>query len=175
MNFDNLLIKNFINKTANNISEDEIFIFSGKMSQKAQKENYNGYIEKIFSINQTNFDIAIKNATLNQSNISNAILSFSYFNNHNFLIKNFSSILPGETKVLAKITPENKNSIIMSSNNLEEFWSFVKNTKYVKKDKQEKFTFTGFFDIINDTIFFNNVNFNTQNLKTNNTIEIGLY
>lgn len=174
VNFDNLLIKNFINKTANNISEDEIFIFSGKMSQKAQKKNYKSYIEKIFSINQTNFDIAIKNAMLNQSNISNAILSFSYFNNHNFLIKNFSSILPGETKVLVKITPENKNSIIMSSNNLEEFWSFVKNTKYVKKDKQEKFTFTGFFDIINDTIFFNNVNFNTQNLKTNNAIEIGL-
>lgn len=173
INFDNLIIKNFVNKTINNISENDIFIFSGKFSQKAQQNKEKTYIQKIFNINQTDFDIIIKSAILNQSNIADTTINFSYFNNYKFKINNFSSLLPGETKILLQTTSENKNSITMSGNNLEEFWNFIKNTKYIKKEKQNKFILNGYFDIINNVMFFNNIEFSTQNIKTTNTAEVG--
>lgn len=174
INIDNLITKNFINKTSMDITEDNIFIFSGKNVDIEKPNEPISYLQKLFNQNKNTFNISVKNAFLNRSNLLSLTLNFSYAGNYSFNVNNISGILPGETKLLIQNNQENKTVFAISGNNLKEFWNFLNNTKYVIDQNNEKFTATGSIDIIKDKIFFNDVKFNTNSFETINTAEIAL-
>lgn len=175
INVDNLISKNFINKTSNFIDQDDIFIFSGKEKKVKTNNINNSYLKNLFNSNKNNINIMIKNAILNKAKLSNIILNFDYSQNNNIKINNFSGILAGNTKILVQKDKSSDNtSLTMSGDNLEEFWNFLKNTQYIKKNEAKKFIITGNVNIKNNKIFFNNLKFNTNNIETLNTIEIAI-
>lgn len=175
INIDNLVSKNFINKTSNFISQNDIFIFSGKEKNIKTNNINNSYLKNLFNNNENNINIMIKNAILNKAKLSNVILNFDYSQNNNFKINNFSGVLAGNTKILVQKDENSDNtSLTMSGDNLEEFWNFLKNTQYTKKNETKKFIIIGNVNIKNNKIFFNNLKFNTNNIETLNTIEIAI-
>lgn len=174
INIDNLITKNFINKSSINMTEDNIFIFSGKNVEFSTKNEPESYLQQLFHKNKNTFNISIKNAFLNRSNLLNITLNFAYSGNYDFNVNNISGVLPGEAKLLIQNNRENKIVFAVSGNNLKEFWNFLNNTKYIIDQNNEKFTATGSIDIIKNKIFLNNVKFNTNSFETINTVEIAL-
>ena len=174
INIDNLITKNFINKSSINMTEDNIFIFSGKNVEFSTKNEPESYLQQLFHKNKNTFNISIKNAFLNRSNLLNITLNFAYSGNYDFNVSNISGVLPGETKLLIQNNRENKIVFAVSGNNLKEFWNFLNNTKYIIDQNNEKFTATGSIDIIKNKVFLNNVKFNTNSFETINTVEIAL-
>ena len=174
INIDNLITKNFINKSSINMTEDNIFIFSGKNVEFSTKNEPESYLQQLFHKNKNTFNISIKNAFLNRSNLLNITLNFAYSGNYDFNVSNISGVLPGETKLLIQNNRENKTVFAVSGNNLKEFWNFLNNTKYIIDQNNEKFTATGSIDIIKNKVFLNNVKFNTNSFETINTVEIAL-
>lgn len=174
INIDNLITKNFINKSSINMTEDNIFIFSGKNVEFSTKNEPESYLQQLFHKNKNTFNISIKNAFLNRSNLLNITLNFAYSGNYDFNVNNISGVLPGEAKLLIQNNRENKIVFAVSGNNLKEFWNFLNNTKYIIDQNNEKFTATGSIDIIKNKVFLNNVKFNTNSFETINTVEIAL-
>ncbi len=174
INVDNLITKDFINKSSV-INQDDIYIFSGNNKKIKIDNSINSYLQKVFSDNMNNINITAKNAIINKAVLSNITLNLDYLRDSDMKINTFSGILPGNTKILIQKDDNNDTSLMISGDNLEEFWNFLKNTKYIKNNNQaKKFVATGTLNIQDNKIFLNNLKFNTNNVETLSTVEIAM-
>lgn len=174
INVDNLITKDFIDKSSV-INQDDIYIFSGNNKKIKIDNSINSYLQKVFSDNMNNINITAKNAIINKAVLSNITLNLDYLRDSDMKINTFSGILPGNTKILIQKDDNNDTSLMVSGDNLEEFWNFLKNTKYIKNNNQaKKFVATGTLNIQDNKIFLNNLKFNTNNVETLSTVEIAM-
>ncbi len=174
INLDALIIKNMVSKNTNNISEKDISIFSGTYS-KEQKSNYSGFIESKLKINPIFFDVKIKEIQFNQDKITDAELDFSYSDDYKYKFNNIAGKFPGETDLIIE-NKKDEQLLNIKGNDINGFWNFIKNSvgTYSKTTDHEKvkFEFNGIIKIDGDRLFINNGNFFTDNLKSENTIEV---
>ena len=172
-------------------SEDDISIFNnGKITTKEQ-DNFKSFLEGIFKINPTDFNINIKNLKFN-NNAINSELNFVYFKDGTIKLKKIIANMPGDSKLnIENINDE--NILSLKGGDFNKMWNFLENTsnnynatevnKAISSNTQDKtqvaqniednsFELNGNIKINGNKVFIDNSNFKYKNINSTNRIEI---
>lgn len=182
LNVDNINLDTLITKNLGSsklVNEKEINIFglaeNNDNEQNLSNNRYKTILEEKFNINPTFFNIKLNNILLNGNTIKNTELNFNSTLNNGFNFTNIKSELPGNTN-LSVMESDNQDKIVVEGQNLNQFLSFLRDTKYINNEENVKneFYFDGIVNMQNDELFVNNSNFKSKYFNSQNTIEIKL-
>lgn len=173
INMDNLITKNL--GSSKKLNGEEVTIFNTGDQINQSNNEYQSFLDKKFSLNPTLFNIQITQILLNNKKLENSIINMSYLPDKTFDFTNVKFELPGSTS-LTIIEEKNRDRLTISGKNLDEFISFARGVEYIPNIEQDKankeFMFNGDLIFKNDRLFIGNSILKSQNLNSQNQIEI---